>query len=66
MLTVFVQEVVLDVLAEEGLDRLADLLLLLQDVLVILRVIPLGDSCEQSAAPRRAVSAAPLQRYNCF
>lgn len=51
MLTVFIQEVGLDVLAEEGLDRLADLLLLLQNVLVILRMIPLGDSWEQSEAP---------------
>lgn len=51
MLTVFVQEVVLDVLAEERLNCLTDLLLLLQNVLVILRIIPLGDSWEQSEAP---------------
>lgn len=50
-LTVFVQEVVLDVLAEERLNCLTDLLLLLQNVLVILRIIPLGDSWEQSEAP---------------
>lgn len=51
MLTVFIQEVVLDVLAEERLNCLTDLLLLLQNVLVILRIIPLGDSWEQSEAP---------------
>lgn len=50
-LTVFVQEVVLDVLAEESLDCLTDLVLLLQNVLVILRIIPLGDSWERSEAP---------------
>lgn len=44
MLTVFIQDVVLDVLAEEVLNGLAYLLLLLQDVLVILRVVSLGDS----------------------
>lgn len=43
MLTVFVQEVVLDVLAEEFLYGLADLRLLLRDVLVILSVVSLGD-----------------------
>lgn len=46
-LTVFVQEVVLHVLAEEVLYGLADLLLLLQDVLVILSVVPLGDGWVQ-------------------
>lgn len=51
MLTVFVQEVVLDVLAEEFLYGLTDLLLLLQDVLVILSVVPLGDSWEQTETP---------------
>lgn len=48
MLTVFIQEVVLDVLAEELLDGLRDLLLLLQDVLVILRVVSLRDGCSMS------------------
>lgn len=43
-LTVFVQEVVLDVLAEEFLYGVTNLLLLLQDVLVILSVVSLGDS----------------------
>ena len=52
MLTVFVQEVVLDVLAEELLYGLTDLLLLLQDVLVILSVVSLGDSWEQAETPR--------------
>lgn len=52
MLTVFIQEVVLDVLAEENLDGLTDLFLLLQNVLVILRIIPLGDSWERSGARR--------------
>lgn len=42
-LTVFVQEIVLHVLAEEVLYGLADLLLLRQDVLVILSVVSLGD-----------------------
>lgn len=51
VLTVFIQEVVLDVLAEESLYGLADLLLLLQNVLVILRVIPLGDSWQRGEAP---------------
>lgn len=51
MLTVFVQEVVLDVLAEEFLYGLTDLLLLLQDVLVILSVVSLGDSWEQTHTP---------------
>lgn len=51
MLTVFVQEVVLDVLAEEFLYGLTDLLLLLQDVLVILSVVPLGDSWEHTETP---------------
>ncbi len=51
MLTVFVQEVVLDVLAEEFLYGLADLFLLLQDVLVILSVVSLGDSWEQTPTP---------------
>lgn len=46
-LTVFVREVVLHVLAEEVLYGLADLLLLLQDVLVILSVVPLGDGWVQ-------------------
>ena len=46
MLTVFVQEVILDVLDEELLYCLTDLLLLLQDVLVILSVVSLGDSCK--------------------
>lgn len=41
---VFIQEFVLDVLAEELLNGLTDLWLLLQDVLVILRVVSLGDS----------------------
>lgn len=50
MLTVFIQEVVLDVLAEEKLDCLTDLLPLLQNVLVILRMIPLGDSWERGEA----------------
>lgn len=40
---VFVQEVVLDVLAEELLHSVTDLLLLFQDVLVILSVVSLGD-----------------------
>lgn len=44
VLTVFVQKVVLDVLAEEFLYGVTNLLLLLQDVLVILRVVSLGDS----------------------
>lgn len=48
MLTVFIQEVVLDVLAEESLYCLTDLLLLLQNVLVVLRVVPLGDSWERA------------------
>lgn len=43
-LTVFVQEVVLDVLVEEHLYGLTDLLLLHQDVMVILGVVSLGDS----------------------
>lgn len=47
MLTVFVQEVVLNVLDEEFLYGLTDLLLLFQDVLVILSVVPLGNSWEQ-------------------
>lgn len=47
-LTVFVREVVLHVLAEEVLYSLADLLLLLQDVLVILSVVPLGDGWVQT------------------
>lgn len=51
MLTVFIQEVVLDVLAEEFLYGLTDLLLLLQDVLVILSVVPLGDSWEHTETP---------------
>lgn len=51
MLTVFVQEVVLDVLAEESLYGLADLLLLLQDVLVILSVVSLGDGWEHRETP---------------
>lgn len=51
MLTVFVQEVVLDVLAEESLYGLTDLLLLLQDVLVILSVVSLGDSWEHRKTP---------------
>lgn len=51
MLTVFIQEVVLDVLAEENLYCLTDLFLLLQNVLVILRIIPLGDSWERGEAP---------------
>ncbi len=51
MLTVFVWEVVLDVLAEEFLDGLTDLLLLLRDVLVILSVVSLGDSWEQTHTP---------------
>lgn len=63
MLTVFIQEVVLDVLAEENLYCLTDLLLLLQNVLVILRMIPLGDSWERG---RGAVSGAPVEWYNCF
>lgn len=45
-LTVFIQEVVLDVLLEESLDGPGDVLLLLQDVLVKLCVVPLGDRCE--------------------
>ena len=48
MLTVFIQEVVLDVLVEELLYGLRDVLLLLQDVLVILRVISLRDGCNNS------------------
>lgn len=63
LLTVFIQEVVLEVLAEESLYGLADLLLLLQNVLVILRVVPLGDSWQRVT---ESVSAAPLQCYNCF
>lgn len=55
MLTVFIQEVVLDVLAEESLYCLTDLLLLLQNVLVILRVVPLGDSWERGEAAREWV-----------
>lgn len=51
MLTVFVQEVVLDVLAEEILYGVTDLLLLLQDVLVILSVVSRGDSWEQTRTP---------------
>lgn len=51
MLTVLIQEVVLDVLAEEFLYGLADLLLLLQDVLVILSVVPLRDSWEHTETP---------------
>lgn len=47
-LTVFIQEVVLDVLGEEVLDGLADLLLLLGDVLVILGVVSLGDGWGQT------------------
>lgn len=57
MLTVFIQEVVLDVLAEEELDGLADLLLLLRNVLVKLGVVPLGDSCGGWGG---AVSAPPV------
>lgn len=51
VLTVFVQEVVLDVLAEESLYGVTDLLLLLQDVLVILSVVSLGDGWEQTHTP---------------
>lgn len=58
MLTVFIQEVVLDVLAEENLYGLTDLLLLLQNVLVILRIIPLGDSWERGEARRREWSSS--------
>lgn len=43
VLTVLVWEVVLDVLAEELVYSVTDLLLLLQDVLVILSVVSLGD-----------------------
>lgn len=53
MLTVFIQEVVLDVLAEEVLNGLAYLLLLLQNVLVILRVVSLGDSWEIAQTHRQ-------------
>lgn len=48
MLTVFVRELVLDVLAEEFLYGVTDLLLLLQDVLVVLSVVSLGDRWEQT------------------
>lgn len=63
MLTVFIQEVVLDVLAEEVLYGLRDLLLLLQDVRVILGVVSLGNGCR---AHRKAVSAALIDFYNYF
>lgn len=58
MLTVLVQEVVLDVLAEELLYGVKDLLLLLQDVLVVLRVVSLGDGWEQTDAPLIVSKAA--------
>lgn len=48
VLTVLVREVILDVLAEELLYGVTDLLLLLQDVLVILSVVSLGDGWEQT------------------
>lgn len=43
VLTVFVKEVVLDVLDEELLYGLTNLILLLQDVGVVLSVVSLGD-----------------------
>lgn len=60
MLTVLIREALLDVAAEEELDAEADLLLLLRNVLVKLRVVPLGDSWERLR--RGAVSAPPDQR----
>jgi len=47
-LTVFVQELVLDVLAEELLHGVEELLLLLQEVRVVLGVVPLGDGWEHT------------------
>lgn len=61
-LTVFVQEIVLHVLAEEVLYGLADLLLLLQDVLVILSVVPLGDGWVQR---HTASSTAKTDFHKC-
>lgn len=61
-LTVFIREVVLHVLAEEVLYGLAELLLLLQDVLVILSVVPLGDGWVQT---HTASGAASIDFYNC-
>lgn len=46
VLTIFVQEVVLNVLAEELLYGLTGLLFLLEDVLVILSVVSLADGWE--------------------
>lgn len=42
-LTVFVWEVVLDVLCEKPLDGLTDAVLLLGDVMVVLSIVPLTD-----------------------
>ena len=42
-LTVLVWEVVADMLLEEGLDGLADVLLLIGYVVVVLSVVPLAD-----------------------
>lgn len=62
MLTVFIQEHVLDILDEELLYGLTDLLLLLQDVWIILRVVPLRNSWKQ----REAVRFSNLSDDNCL
>lgn len=62
MLTVFIQEHVLDILDEELLYGMTDLLLLLQDVWIILRVVPLRNSWKQ----RETTNGASIKFYNCF